>query len=235
MKFVKYIFGILFIVGGIGIIGTGNWVGGLLLLLIGIIILPPISETLKKSFTFWQNKTNRYISLILLFIACVSLQENITKGKKEELKESTFHFKTCTYSGIESTIIPDISPAEIYSVLEEKGFEIKKSYNKGFDVSGELTTKEVKYSFYLLGCSPNKIFSVEAYAWDYTGNNMEATEEFIKDIALFNYKNADQELVRKWMEENISVDTSTTVIGGVTFRYTKINNTKTLEIYINTK
>lgn len=67
MKVVKYIVGVLFIIGGIGSIVKGEaFVAGLLMLVCGVILLPPVSDILQQKNPFWQKKTVRYVTYILL-------------------------------------------------------------------------------------------------------------------------------------------------------------------------
>src|SRR5690606_10192894 len=67
MKVVKYVLGVLFILGGIGSLASGAFGAGLLTTLLGALFLPPISDALKEKFKFWQNKAVRYVSYIVLF------------------------------------------------------------------------------------------------------------------------------------------------------------------------
>jgi uncharacterized membrane protein len=58
MKIAKYILSVFLILGGFGFIGKGDFIAGLLTLILGIILLPPISEKLRsKLFCF---KTKKY-------------------------------------------------------------------------------------------------------------------------------------------------------------------------------
>lgn len=68
MKVVKYILGVFFALGGIGSIAQGGFGAGLVMLILGVAILPPVSDQLKEKFKFWQNKSVRYGSYVVLFI-----------------------------------------------------------------------------------------------------------------------------------------------------------------------
>ena len=68
MKTVKYILSILLILGGfIGVV-KGDFITGLSILILGGILLPPISEKIKKQIILFQNKKIRYGVYIGLFI-----------------------------------------------------------------------------------------------------------------------------------------------------------------------
>lgn len=67
MKKIKYGLGIVLIIGGFSGMFQGSFFGGLLLSLLGILILPPISEQIKEKFSFWQGKGVRYTSYVILF------------------------------------------------------------------------------------------------------------------------------------------------------------------------
>lgn len=67
MKVVKYILAILFIISVISNFVQGNFAAGLIFLILGILLLPPVSEKLNEKFKLWQNKGLRYVTYISLF------------------------------------------------------------------------------------------------------------------------------------------------------------------------
>lgn len=67
MKIIKYILGVLLILASIGGLMEGSTVSALLIAILGVLILPPVSEWMKSNFKFWTNKAVRYISYIFLF------------------------------------------------------------------------------------------------------------------------------------------------------------------------
>jgi len=233
MKVVKYVLGVLFILGGIGSLASGAFGAGLLTTILGALFLPPISDALKEKFKFWQNKAVRYVSYIVLFGIIGAFmpkdlpQNNKTGATKEnkpvEEKESTpkqtkLNFKTCNYAGSEFYVIPDMKAADVYINFQERGFEVNKNIkNEGTDIHCQLSTTDVKYDVIITGCTPNKIISVEAMTTDYSGNNLEAVKSFIGYVATLQYENSKPEEARKWVEENINTDGAKTTIGGVTF------------------
>lgn len=249
MKVVKYVLGVLFILGGIGSLASGAFGGSLFMIILGALFLPPISDALKEKFKFWQNKAVRYVSYIVLFgIAGAFMpkdlpQNNKTGATKEnkpvEEKESTpkqtkLNFKTCNYAGGEFYVIPDMKAADVYINFQERGFKINKNIkNEGTDIHCELSTSDVKYDVIITGCTPNKIISVEAMTTDYSGNNLEAVKSFIGFVATLQYENSKPEEARKWVEENINIDGAKTTIGGVTFSINfKSKHSKTFSMQI---
>lgn len=87
MKVVKYVLGVLFILGGIGSLASGAFGAGLLTAILGALFLPPISDALKEKFKFWQNKAVRYVSYIVLFgIAGAFMPKDVTSTKTSEQK-----------------------------------------------------------------------------------------------------------------------------------------------------
>jgi hypothetical protein len=68
MKIAKYILSIFLIIGGFGFIAKGNFIVGLFTLILGVILLPPISEKIKGQVKFFKNKNIRYGIYIGLFI-----------------------------------------------------------------------------------------------------------------------------------------------------------------------
>ena len=68
MKVVKFIVGGVFIISALGMFGQKEFLTGLIFASLGLIILPPISETLKQKLELWQSKAVRYITYVALFI-----------------------------------------------------------------------------------------------------------------------------------------------------------------------
>lgn len=88
MKVAKYILGILFIITGLGVITQKSIITGIAFALLGIVLLPKVSDKLKENVSFWQNKIVRYISYIILFtIAGATVPKSAeTSSPKEENK-----------------------------------------------------------------------------------------------------------------------------------------------------
>ncbi len=68
MKTIKYILAVLMAIAGTGAIMKGTFFGALTLILLGGILLPPVSQKIKQSFKIWENKRIRYASYIALFL-----------------------------------------------------------------------------------------------------------------------------------------------------------------------
>ena len=88
MKVAKYILGILFIITGLGVITQKSIIAGIAFALLGIVLLPKVSDKLKENVSFWQTKIVRYISYIILFtIAGATVPKSAeTSSPKEENK-----------------------------------------------------------------------------------------------------------------------------------------------------
>lgn len=89
MKILKYILSVFFILGGIGSLASGVFLTGLLTVILGILFLPPTSDTLKEKFKFWQKKPIRYISYIgLFFIVGAIIPKDVTITKNNGQKNN---------------------------------------------------------------------------------------------------------------------------------------------------
>ncbi len=76
-KIAKYVIGIILIFASIGAVVQSKFLASLFYLIIGLVLIPPISEKIKENFTLWQNKNIRYISYFVLFIlASVFISKN---------------------------------------------------------------------------------------------------------------------------------------------------------------
>jgi hypothetical protein len=88
MKITKYILSIFLIISGIGFIVKENIITGLLTLILGVILLPPVSEKIKEHIILFQNKIIRYgIYIGLLLIAGAFIPKNDAEilGSKEDV------------------------------------------------------------------------------------------------------------------------------------------------------
>ncbi|KGL61920.1 hypothetical protein [Polaribacter sp. Hel1_85] len=88
MKIAKYILSIFLIMGGFGFIAKGDFIAGLLTLILGGILLPPVSEKIKEQVILFQNKKIRYsIYIGLLLIAGVFMPKSDAEvfGSKEDV------------------------------------------------------------------------------------------------------------------------------------------------------
>ena len=86
MKVAKYILGILFIITGLGVITQKSIITGIAFVILGVVLLPTVSDKLKENVSFWQNKIVRYISYIILFTiagATVPKSAEISSPKEE--------------------------------------------------------------------------------------------------------------------------------------------------------
>ena len=88
MRVAKYILGILFIITGLGVITQKSIIAGIAFALLGVILLPKVSDKLKENVSFWQNKIVRYVSYIVVFtIAGATVPKSAeTSSSKEENK-----------------------------------------------------------------------------------------------------------------------------------------------------
>jgi len=80
MTVIKYLFGIIFILSGMRGLFTGSVIAGTLLIILGIVILPPISTELSHKLKFWNNRTYRY-GLYFIFLLCIGV--TIEKPRKK--------------------------------------------------------------------------------------------------------------------------------------------------------
>jgi len=74
MKVAKYILAVITLLLSVYAFIDKRILFGIMLLAIGALILPPISDKLKEKFSFWNNKIVRYVSLfVLLMIGATNL------------------------------------------------------------------------------------------------------------------------------------------------------------------
>ncbi len=87
LTIVKYIVAVLIILSALGGIFSGDILTGLLFLILGVIILPPISDNLKEKVKLWQNKAVRYVSYfaLMVFAGAFINKDNENSTKKGEI------------------------------------------------------------------------------------------------------------------------------------------------------
>lgn len=83
MKKIKYGLGVILIIAGLGGLVKNSLVAGLLLIILGILFFPQISDRITNSFKIWENKFVRYATYIFLFLVAGSLMK---KTETEPLK-----------------------------------------------------------------------------------------------------------------------------------------------------
>ncbi len=77
----KYVLGFGLVLVGIAFIIKLSILGGLLVLLVGFVLLPPISNLLQKKVSFWQNRPVRLVSLpVLLFVGFAFAGSQVETG-----------------------------------------------------------------------------------------------------------------------------------------------------------
>jgi len=263
MKTFKYVLGVLILLCSFAAFAEGSVGAGLSSIILGLVILPPISDKLKEKFSFWQKKPVRYVSYVALLAiigatlpnkdSSPSSESGISKkvlveeeSTKEELNEQQVEeqkkkkllasFETCDFVGQKSYIIPDFNGANFYTVLQSDfGFTVSKNFKNGVDY---FCTKEMPrkfdYKVNIIGCSPSEIIGVTAAAIDY-GIGQNGVMGFIRYIAISTCREDDVEVVRNWVEANIGNESSETTIGGITFLLSHSGRSTTLQVSVEEK
>lgn len=122
MKVVKYILGVTLLFGGFASIFEDKISSGFLALILGAIILPPISEQLKEKFKLWQNKGLRYVAYIFLFFLFgITLEKQEAKQKAESPE------------GIAEAFVKSHSKNPLISTIDSL-----KSLERTFNTDGEI-------------------------------------------------------------------------------------------------
>ncbi|WP_010181556.1 hypothetical protein [Aquimarina agarilytica] len=88
MKVVKYILSAIFILSGLSSIVNKPIIGSILLVVLGIILFPNISDIIKKKFNKWNSKGLRYTGYFLLFFAASVIINSVGAKIDIEAKNS---------------------------------------------------------------------------------------------------------------------------------------------------
>ncbi len=84
MRIVKFIIGALFIIASLGMFAQKEVLTGLISVILGAIILPPVSEKIKEKFNQWNSKGVRYVTYAVL-LALVGVTSNKAKFPSSNL------------------------------------------------------------------------------------------------------------------------------------------------------
>ena len=264
MKTFKYVLGVLILLCSFAAFAESSVGAGLSSIILGLVILPPISDKLKEKFSFWQKKPVRYVSYVALLAiigatlpnkdSSSSSESGISKkvleeeenskeklnkqqaDEQEKKKKLLASFETCDFVGQKSYIIADLNGANLYTVLQgDFGFTVSKNFKNGVQY---FCTKEMprkfEYKVNIIGCSPSEIIGVTAAAIDY-GIGHNEIMGFIRYIAISTCRENDVEVVRNWVEANIESGRSETTIGGITFLLSHSGHSTTLQVSVEEK
>ena len=147
MKVIKYVFGVLIILASFGGFFEGKFVIGLTFLVLGVILLPPISEKIKETLSTWNNKAVRYaVYFGLLVIGGMSSQKI---REAEEKKSPEYIVKQFIKNNKENSLIAVIDSIRYLeatfdenSILQTKNnFVVKQNkvfYNPKLSSNNEL-------------------------------------------------------------------------------------------------
>lgn len=88
MKKIKYVLSVILIIAGLGGLVKNSLVAGLLLIILGILFFPQISDKIANGFKIWKNKFVRYTTYVFLFLVAGSLMKKTeTESSKVPVKE----------------------------------------------------------------------------------------------------------------------------------------------------
>ena len=265
MKTFKYVLGVLILLCSFAAFAESSVGAGLSSIILGLVILPPISDKLKEKFSFWQKKPVRYVSYVALLAiigatlpnkdSSSSSESGISKkvlveegSTKEELNEQQAEeqekkkkllasFETCDFGGEQTYIIPELDAGTLYTALEDNfEFTTDKSLKNG--VVDYLCTREMSRKFdYKV-----KIMGCSPYkiigvtaAAIDYGIGQNEVMGFIRYIAISTCRKNDVEAVRNWVEANIGNESSETTIGGITFLLSHSGRSTTLQVSVEEK
>lgn len=114
MKAVKYILAALFIIGGLGFSFQNSILSGIISIILGVILIPIISDKLRKSMNLWKQKGVRYVSYVLLFILSGAFSNITGETSTSAFKKSP---KSSSYKSYNDKVI------SIIENLDEEGKE----------------------------------------------------------------------------------------------------------------
>jgi hypothetical protein len=88
-KITKYVLGGLLILSGLGFLFNGSFLGGLLIILVGLALLPPVSEKNKEKYPFWRKNIIRRSMLGFLVIVGFGIAGSQMSSKSDYKEPNT--------------------------------------------------------------------------------------------------------------------------------------------------
>ena len=176
MRILKFVIGGLFIVASLGMFAQKEVLTGLISAVLGIIILPPVSENLKQKFNLWNSKGLRYVVYAVL-LALVGVTSNKAKfpSSNSTIKENSA--KEVSQNPYQNYL--DEVDRNIASLSPERkaGREKILSELKSNPVYVQLVTQKVVSSEYLpvLNAITNGITNI-------SGNTLAISEDIAKQV-----------------------------------------------------
>ena len=177
MRILKFFIGGFFIIASLGMFAQKEVLTGLISAVLGIIILPPVSENLKQKFNLWNSKGLRYVVYAVL-LALVGITSNKAKfpSSNSTVKENSA--KEISNQNPYQNYLDEVDK-NIASLSPERKAEREKilSELKSNPVYVQLVTQKVVSSEYLpvLNAITNGITNI-------SGNTLAISEDIAKQV-----------------------------------------------------
>ncbi len=149
MRIVKFIIGALFIIASLGMFAQKEVLTGLISVILGAIILPPVSEKIKEKFNQWNSKGVRYVTYAVL-LALVGVTSNKAKFPSSNLTVNENSTKEVSSQNPYQNYLDEVDK-NIASLSPERKVEREKILTelKSNPVYVQLITQKVVNSEYL--------------------------------------------------------------------------------------
>jgi hypothetical protein len=213
----RWIFAIIFLLISISAFKKGSYFAGFWFLVLGLALIPPIFEFIKKHLPILGKRyAGLFAVVLLLALAGKSLNNKISQSINVDSLPPKNTAETTTYK-----FIPGIKPYDIYGNFEKKGFTTDKQISAdGSFFTNESNTGGILYNVgtsCLNSASEVSEVRLSATRVDPQFNKEIDMKAFLKFGCSIPYDNSDQEKVKQWIEENYFKDKSNIIISGVKF------------------
>ena len=155
MRILKFILGGLFIIASLGMFAQKEVLTGLISVILGLIILPPISEKINGKFNQWKSRGVRYVVYaVLLTLVGITSNKTTFPSSNSTVKENSTN-EISSQNPYQNYL--DEVDKNIASLSPERKTERKKilSELKSNPVYAQLVTQKVVSSEYLPVLNPN--------------------------------------------------------------------------------
>jgi hypothetical protein len=234
-----WIFGCIIIIAGLGQIIVGNFVTGIIYLLLSAIVLPPLWRDVKKKLKIDLSRGAKVVIVILGMIVA-GIFMDLSKMDTEKITTNTSNdqnLATINEKSENKKHIPGLTAADVTLNFKNQGFTCSDMQQGKIGVTWtcKQETSDHEYTVITFGDSPLEILFVQANVLNYGSRNTnEVSSDFIGYVASLPFDGASPSEAKSWAQGNLGKNNVETKYGEATFRLTGEQETRMRNLLIAT-
>jgi len=215
----SWIFGINFTIAGLGGLTSGEPVPAIVMLIMGTVLLPPVTKLVA---TKWKFRLSRTIKAVVIIVGFIIFSSTIDTSKQpsKQIGQNNQQSEKITINGKNSKYIIGLAPVDVYLNMEKQGFKTEKKLGTEFG-NFWISKKNyagIDYNVETYSSNIDNIESVQATAIiDLSQKEIIAAQHFFIILSSLPYDNANQQKANQWIKDNYNRNEATTIIGDAKF------------------